>query len=51
MEAQQKKLNTAQKDMVLNALCQLVANQRDTGRSLQDTAKDLIEAARLINEA
>lgn len=51
MEAEQKKLNTAQKEMLLNALCQLVANHRDSGRSLQNTAKDLIEAARLINEA
>lgn len=42
MEEQEKKLSPAQKDMILAALCKVVSDGNNYGKSPQEVAKDLI---------
>lgn len=51
MEEQEKKLSSAQKDMILAALCKMVGDDRNYGRTPQEAANDLIEAAKIVNAA
>lgn len=51
MEEKEKKLSSAQKDIILAALCNMVSEGTNYGKSPQEPAKDLIEAGKIIGEA